>query len=411
MNYCVRFLAWKYLLGTKTQKSISIMLGICFTGIVIGSFSLALVLSIMNGFEKVTHEKLQSIHAQAVMSAYGDGLNMKEIGAIFDQEFPEIIGYSPVILKQALMQSDTTDETSPVVMIKAIDPARELLTSSIGEKITGQAGKKERLVQLVHDDQIVIGKKLAQHLDSIPGDQITILFAPDDQMHKRKITFNKQSAMVSGTFDTGIEDFDSSVVLCSFDLMQKMWPEAEITQINIKFDRKADEQKTIQKLRDRFNLDVYSWKDQYPALVSALKLEKYAMFFILALITLVASMNIISLQFMQVTQKRGDIAILKSMGMTKKSIVHIFLTIGLIITIIGSLTGLALAAAAGWLLATYPFISLPDVYYVTHLPVYMELHLFALVFCLVLFLGLIATWIPAHRTRSINIADVLRFDA
>lgn len=412
MDYGTRFLAWRYIVGKKEQKNISIMLCICFLGIVIGSFSLALVLSIMNGFEKVTHEKLQNIHAQVIMRAYGDNLNTESIASVFKREFPEVTGYSPTIMKHGIIQHEESDDMSNIVIIKAIDPALEAHASALEKKINSADPLHPTLLSdLVHDDGVIIGKKLADSLQIKTGDKITLFFAPEEQKNKRKITFNQQIATVTGTFDTGIEDFDSTIIICSFALIHAMWPDAGVTQINIALNPRASEDTVAQKLRDRFKIEVYSWKDLYPALVSALKLEKYAMFFILALIALVASMNIISLQFMHITQKRGDIAILKSLGMTENGIVQIFVTIGLIITVLGALTGLGLAALAGWILTVYPFISLPDAYYVTHLPVEMEWHLFAIVFMVVVALGFFATWIPAHRTRFINIAEVLRFDA
>jgi len=148
----------------------------------------------------------------------------------------------------------------------------------------------------------------------------------------------------------------------------------------------------------------------YPALLEALKLEKYAMFLILALITLVASMSIISLLFMQITQKRADIAILKSMGLSAGNISKIFLYVGITIAFFGSAIGLGLAFVAGWLLEKYPFIQLPDAYYVSHLPAKMEWPIFIAVFAIVMILSFLSTWIPARRTKKINISRILRFE-
>ena len=132
------------------------------------------------------------------------------------------------------------------------------------------------------------------------------------------------------------------------------------------------------------------------------------MFFILALITLVASMNMISLLFMQLQQKRRDIAILKSMGMMQKDIKKIFLLLGMSITCSAAGLGLLVAAGVGYLLETYPFLELPDVYFVSHLPARMELELFIVVGLSVLLLGFLATWLPSRRIDSINITEVLR---
>jgi lipoprotein-releasing system permease protein len=165
----------------------------------------------------------------------------------------------------------------------------------------------------------------------------------------------------------------------------------------------------IAVLQERLpHLVVCSWKDQYPALVSSLKLEKYVMFFILALITLVACMNMISLLFMQIQNKRRDIAIFKAMGMADSTIKNIFLGLGMRLTCYASLTGLTLAAIAGAILEHYPFITLPDVYYVSYLPARMDPELFIIVFAATMLMGFLATWIPARQSKNINISKVLR---
>ena len=148
----------------------------------------------------------------------------------------------------------------------------------------------------------------------------------------------------------------------------------------------------------------------YPALVSALKLETYAMFLILALIALVASMNVISLLFMYITQKKGDIAILTSMGLHSSVIKNVFLCLGIFLTLVGASAGLLLAFISGLILQHYPFITLPDIYYVSHLPVYMHWSTFLLMFVVVLLLSVIALVIPIHKVPKLNIATILRME-
>ncbi|HEV2601848.1 MAG TPA: FtsX-like permease family protein [Candidatus Babeliales bacterium] len=413
MHYITFLLAWRYIRGAQKQSNISIMITICFIGITIGTFSLALILSIMNGFEKATHEKLQGINPQIQLRAYGNELNVPEISSIIDSEFPEVDCYSPTIIKQAILQSTTkSDDTTHVVMVKAIDPKRDIQTTTIASKITQKNIPTDNLSDLLQSNQIIIGEKLAQELDVTPGEELFILYAPvDDFSSSNKIKFEQKVAMVSGIYSTGIEEVDAGLIICSISFVNTIWPDEGVSQINIQLRKGIDEPDTVNKLKKRFNLEVYSWKDLYPALVSALQLEKYAMFFILALITLVASMNIISLLFMHITQKKTDIAILKSLGMTDGTIAQIFMMIGFIIALLGSITGLTLAAIAGLLLQRYPFITLPDVYYVSHLPIALEMHIFILVFFIAIILSCIATWIPVRTTRTIEIATILRFDA
>jgi lipoprotein-releasing system permease protein len=215
---------------------------------------------------------------------------------------------------------------------------------------------------------------------------------------------------VSGIFDTGIDEFDNGVAYCSLSFLEKLFPNITIEHINIALKTGTNEEAIIERLHNRTGLDVYSWKSLYPALVATLKLEKYVSFFIIALILLVASMNIISLLFMQITQKRPDIALLKAIGMTDNAISSIFFIMGMTISCVASACGLAAALVASWALERYPFITLPDTYYVTQLPVAMTWQIICVVFCVVIIFSFLATWIPTKRIRLINISQVLRFE-
>jgi lipoprotein-releasing system permease protein len=410
MNKLSLLITWRYLLGARTEKNISIMVLICFLGIFIGAFALALVASIMNGFEKATHQKLRSIHAQIIMRSLGNELDADKISEVLKSEFPEVQSFSPGSYKQIIIQKPGSQEITNAVVLKAIDPAMEEKTSSISDKIIQGTGNTKSLTALVHDDQIVIGKKLAETLGLKIGDPVDLLYISQDQIKSRKITLSKKDVLVSGIFSTGIEEFDSNLVLGSFSLMNNLFDQLGINQFNIQLKPNVSEQETITKLKRRFGLDVFSWKELYPALVAALQLEKYAMFFILALITLVASMNIISLIFMQIIQKRPDIAIFQAMGMHNADIIKLFMLIGIGLSAIAATAGLIAAYIVGLVLEKYPFITLPDTYYVSHLPVQMEWYIFALVLALIICMSILATWIPARNIRSVDAAHVLRFE-
>ena len=314
-------------------------------------------------------------------------------------------------MRQGLIQGHEQDDGTHVVIIKGIDPHAETRVSSLGTKIVGLNNTPIKLTQAVHDDHLIIGAQLAKILDVTVGNTTTLLFAQTEEHHSRKITFDEKDATVGGIFTTGIDEFDSSLVLCSLPFFNELFPDAGIDQMSITLAPHTDEQSVIERLRQRLGLEVYSWKDLYPALVSALKLEKYAMVIILALIALVASMSIISLLFMQITQKRGDIAILKAMGTHDRTIASIFLIMGMGIATAGCICGILLALVAGFLLQRYPLITLPDAYYVSHIPVTIEWQLIVMVVSIVMVLSFIATWIPAQKARSLIVAHVLRFEA
>ncbi|MFH0898086.1 MAG: FtsX-like permease family protein, partial [bacterium] len=334
-----------------------------------------------------------------------------------------------------------------VIALQGIDEKTEHTVTTLHKKIILPHIKNKifTLKDLLTNNNIIIGHKTAVNYGFKIGDRVDCLVP--EAGGKKKLLLKKRTAVIAGIFKIGLDEFDNNCAFTSINFLNKIFDEQGVDKISINliknktsfkslwkahgkhvtipfviattrllakkiinlFSQYDQEQETLLKLKKRLHhLHVNSWKDLYPALVSSLKLEKYVMFFILALITLVASMNMISLLFMQIQNKRPDIAILKTMGMQDQLIRSIFLRIGLSITIGASTLGLGLAAIAGYFLEKYPFIQLPDVYYVSHLPARMDLEIFVVVFAACLLLGLLATWIPARRAKNIEIVNVLR---
>ena len=401
-------LALRYLCATAYNNNVSWMVRICFIGIFIGSCSLALIHAIMHGYEQAIHKKMQGIHAQIIVHSYTDTLNIPAITQHIQTHIPEISALSPSMVQYALVGSEHTDALPTLVMLKGIDPLLEQRTSTLEQKIIIPRGAS--LDSCVHKTQILIGNGLAEQLHISVGDSIDILYAQDLLARGNKITMNTAPVTVGGIFKTGIDEFDTGVIYCSHELIHILFPDEGITHLNIALSPHASATDVIHKLHTQLHLHAYSWQELYPALVSALKLEKYAMFFILLLITLVASLNMISLLFMQITQKRADIAILYTLGASPKTVLHIFISMGMLIAAAACLLGIGCAWLICLLLTHYPFIELPDAYYVTHLPAIIDWPLVIIVFCAVMTISFLATWIIARRTRYINIADVLRFE-
>lgn len=414
MNLISLFMAKKYLTFGKKDKNITFMIRMCFLGIFIGTFALMLTLIITNGFEKVIHEKMRGISSEAIIYAPGNKLDPLSIKKVLNDEFKnEISGFSSSSTRQVIIDHN---KQQTVLFIKGVEPKTEHLVSSIGEKIVLPIIPDKTLEKVLVGENIIIGYKTAQQNKLKIGDHIRILIP--EPSSKRKIFLTKKKARIAGIFKVGLDEYDNNFAYCSLDFLNKVFKEKKgVDQISISLKKnkktnlfsKNNEKQILEKLQKRLTgLTVKSWKDLYPALVSSLKLEKYVMFFILALITLVACMNMISLLFMQIQQKRRDIAIFRAMGMAHRHIKRIFLTIGLSITFLGSISGLLLAALAGFMLEKYPFIELPDVYYVSYLPARMDLEIFIVVFICTIILGFVATWIPTKKARKINVVEVLR---
>lgn len=383
------------------------MVVLCFVGIFISTFSLSLVLAIMSGFEKGTHEKLRSIHPQIIMQPYSGTINFSRVQEVIDKEFPMITASSPTAHAQALLVSKkesghlNRQTVSQAVLLKAIDPIHEQKLNTIYSKIVFQNEHPVPLNQLLTTDSIILGKKLAQHCNVQPGDSIELWHATEAD------DFEKTTVTISGLFATGMEEFDCNLVYCSFSLFDTLFPQSGITHLQMQLDTRAQEETVITSLKHRFKMHAYSWKDLYPALVSALQLQKYAMFFVLALITLVASINMLALLSMFMLKKKIDIAVLTMIGATQKTITVLFMLVGMTISFFASICALALSLVCSLVLKKFPFIQLPDTYYVTHLPVSIEIQNFILVWCVTMVICMIACWY-ATRGRSVHILSVLK---
>jgi len=405
MHSISRMIAWRYIIRSTHDGSISTMAIISFLGIFVGSFSLALVTAIMHGFEIETQKKMQGIHAQATIHAYDEPIDSAALIPVLMREFPEIVACSASSSAHALLQVHNHDSsTAPtLLLLKAIDPKSEQLVTTLQEKLLFGS------LQNVAGNAIIIGSRLAETFHLHVGDTIELLYS-DGTHRQRSIIFKEHDAIIKGFLKTGIDEFDTTIALCSFELFDVLFPDIGIKEIQIKLAPHIDEQELFTRIKNRFDLGVYSWKDLYPAIVSALKLEKYVSFFVLALISLVASMNIISLLFMIIADKKSDIAILKAMGARNSDITHIFLFLGAAITITATLFGIFCATVISWLLEHYPFIELPDAYYVSHLPAHMTWYIPCLVLLLSVIMCTLAIYVPIKKIKSFSIAQTLRFE-
>lgn len=442
MAMLARMLAWRFLTYRSKDTNISFMLKVCFIGIFIGSFALMLTLIITNGFEKVIHEKMQGINAELVVYAVGSKIAYEPLRNHLLKKGGDVVeGVSGSAVKQAIID----DDLQTVLILRGVDEVHEHTVNVLNKKIItprlrNEALRPQLLKKLLTANGIVIGHKLAKEKHYAVGDEINILLP--EPRSKKTVTLRKARVTITGIFNVGLEEYDNNMALCSLSQFHTWFDEEGVDQLSITLHhpeffglkrmlkehgflaglkkyilvrvqalfKQGDKERKLRSILYEVSPDfiVRSWQDLYPALVASLKLEKYVMFIVIALITLVASMNMVSLLFMQIQQKRRDIAIFQAMGMPHAMIRKIFLYIGLFITLIASLLGLAMAGIVGFVLERYPCIELPDVYYISYLPARLDLEIFIIVFIVTLFIGFVATWLPASRTRTIKIAQVLR---
>ncbi len=399
-----QLLAWRYV-TSRSSATLRTMVGVCFASIFIGTFSLALITAIMRGFEYETHKKLQSIYPCLLVKApEGATLDYEKLIPFLKKNLSDTVSeISPYLLKQALVHPATTDEPTHLITLKGIDPTTEPKVTALEKMIS-----PTQALSTLKAHTIIMGKDLAERLEVSVGDQVVLMCNESEDESFKETSLRSVPVTLTGIITTGISDYDERLVLAPLTLCQTIWTHDCVTYLGLHLKSAKDEQKALAYLQNLEGLDSYSWKDFYPSLVSALKLEKYVMFALLLLITLVASMNIVSLLFMYITYKRTDIALLKTLGMPFWHINLIFLFVSILLATAAALSGLLCAYAVGILLQRYPFIQLPDAYYISHLPVTLEAHLFLLVFVVVIALSILTSLIPLRIIRHLNVTQTLR---
>lgn len=406
MNRISRMLAWRYVTGSIYERSVSIMVIISFIGIFIGSCALALVAAIMHGFDSETRTQMQGIHPQAVIQS-SEPLDVEKLTAVLHAEFPAISAMTPTSSAFGLAQPESDERANPtVVMITAIESTTAPQVTAIEKKMLD-----DQTVSVINrPDTIIIGASLAEELNLTVGDALNLLYAADQQPHNHKLLFDTHAVTVGGIIKTGYEDLDGRLVLCSFTLFDTLFPYIGVQELQLRFTPTTAIPPLVTALQKRLNLAVYTWQDLYPALLAALTLEEYVFFLVIALITLVASMNILALLAMQIVNKRSDIALLKTIGLDDTAITSIFIYMGLGIALAASSCGIICATMLSFCIDHYKLIPLPDAYYVSHVPAQMTIAIPLIVVAIVFIMSLCAALIPTRRLHSASLAQILRFE-
>jgi lipoprotein-releasing system permease protein len=261
---------------------------------------------------------------------------------------------------------------------------------------------------------IILGNELARNIGASRGEPVTVI-SPLGRLTPLGRVPRSQTFRVAGIFDSGMYEYDSTIAYVSLWAAQRFLGIGDrVTGIEVRVDDiyAADRvARAIGKALDGYPYWSRDWMRMNKNLFSALKLEKIVMFIILTLIILVAAFNIVGTLIMVVIEKTRDIAILKSMGATRRSIMKIFLIEGAVIGLVGTLLGLLGGYTLCTLLATYKFIELPsDVYYISTLPVQMNPLDVALIAVAAIVITLAASVYPAWQASRFDPAEAIRYE-
>ncbi len=406
------FIAWRYLKAKKQESFISVVALFSLIGTALGVAALIAVMAVMAGVrEEWTHK---------LIGAFGDiNISSKESTEIDNYPplvekismNPKIVHAIPIVEKQVLISSEMNNMG---ILLRGINPTDLEKKSLVARHIV--AGSIEKMT----DNGIVIGSALASSLRVYVGDEIKIISPQTSDTFIGNIPRIKTCKIVA-VFDSGMPDFDSTTTFISLDLAQIFFKMNEqINLIEVTTTQPDDVEIVGKILNKRLNnqFRIYDWKQRNASFMSALQTEKIAMFVILTLIMVVAAFNIISSLIMLVKDKTADIAILRTMGASKQSIVKIFLicgtSIGFFGTILGMLLGIGFASNIETIRMflqkiTGTAIFDPLVYFLSFLPAKLYASDVITITCMSLSLSFLATIYPAYRAAKLNPATALKY--
>ena len=374
----------------------------------LGVAALIITLSILRGFERTIKENVVSFTAHMQIYGFQSQVlkNPDEAMAKVKADFPEVKEMAPYVAREAMIRSDRNIDG---VLVKGIDPSNDI--SVARDRLTD--GTYDVSVRSSGIQPIVIGKRLAERLECGIGDKL-LVFA----LGGYSLTLSQTRVMqfqVSGIYETGMEEYDASYVYTNLENAQRLF---QFGRAVSGFDVLVRDLDSLQALSEAIPADLgYPYYartmfQSYRNLFAWIDLQKSQIPIILALIILVATVNVIGTLLMMVMEKTRDIGVLQTLGAKSGMISNVFLYQGMFIGLVGTILGNILAYGLCWIELKYRFISLPpSVYFMTHVPIDLAWGNFLLVSVAALLLCYGCALIPSRLAGKRDPVDLLRFGA
>jgi len=409
------YIGLRYLRAKRRNQFISFISSITILGIFLGVTALITVLSVMNGFETELRERILGMASHVTVSGYNGQLgDWQKTSDILVKSNTRIIGVAPYISAQGML---TSGQQVHGVFIRGILPDEEPKVSDVGDKIL--IGSLSDLEPGKYN--VMLGKGLASSLGVIVGDKVTLV-TPQALSTPAGILPRLKRFVVSGIFEVGHNDYDTSLAIMHMDDAAKLFRmKNDVTGIRIKLDDLFEATKVRYELAQYLdgNYWVSDWTRQHANFFRAVKIEKRMMFLILLLIVTVAAFNIVSTIVMVVRDKQSDIAILRTLGATPKSVMVIFIVQGAVIgvlgTLFGALGGIGLALNVETIVPAIERLFgvqfMPaDVYYISEFPSELHWEDVTQITIISFIISLVATLWPAWNASRTQPAEALRYE-
>ncbi len=410
-------LGWRYTrAGRATRRNgfISFISGVSMLGIALGVAALIIVLSVMNGFQKEVRDRMLGVVSHIEVYGPGGGVlpdldrTMRE-----SRGHPEVVGAAPFVAAQALI---ARGEDMRGALVRGIDPAAEAQVTDLVRTVS--PGVLKRLVP--GEFGVILGAELARSLGVREGDSVTMI-APGGQVTPAGVVPRLKQMTMVGTFDSGHYEYDSGLVLLHIEDAQRLFRLEGPTGVRLKLKDLNEAREVAAELANTLTgpVVVRDWTRQNRTWFAAVQLEKRMMFIILTLIVAVAAFNLVSTLVMTVTDKRADIAILRTLGASPRSIMGIFVVQGAAVGVIGTLAGLLGGLAIAYNIdVIVPALEhalgasfLPrDIYLISRMPSDPQQGDIMPIALISLALAFVATLYPSWRASRVNPAEALRYE-
>ena len=410
-------LGWRYTrAGRATRRNgfISFISGVSMLGIALGVAALIIVLSVMNGFQKDVRDRMLSVVSHIEIFAPNGAALVDANKTMAEARLnPQVIGAAPFISTQALL---ARGEDMKGALVRGIDPAHEDEVTDLAVAL-----KDTVLAKLVPGEfGVVLGSELARSLGVRQGDLVTLI-APGGQVTPAGVVPRLKQVTVVGTFDSGHFEYDSALLMMHMDDAARIFRLEGPTGVRLRLKDLHQAPAVTQQLAQTLSGDllIRDWTQQNKTWFAAVQLEKRMMFIILTLIVAVAAFNLVSTLVMTVTDKRADIAILRTLGASPKSIMGIFVVQGAMVGVIGTLAGLLLGLGIAYnidvivpaLERLFRASFLPkDIYLISSMPSDPQSSDIMPIAIISLVLSFLATLYPSWRASRVNPAEALRYE-
>ena len=401
-------IALRYLLAKRKQAFISVISLISTLGVTVGVMAVIIALAVMTGLQQELRDRILGSQPHIYVSRTG-GIADYQTEAARLRQIPHVVGAAPAILGRALITASRNQE---FISLKGIDPRLEPEVSDVARSL--QSGSLDALAAKTEDELegILLGKDLASNLGVTVGDSVIVL-TPEGTLSPMGMIPSRKKLRVAGVFSLGLIEFDSTYGFVSLDVAKRMLSKDQVDFLQLRVDDIYQAPAIARQVSARLGDQYFTqdWAEMNRSLFSALTLEKIAVSLAIFLIVMVAALNIIASLILLVMEKHRDIAILKTMGASARSVTVVFLLQGLIIGIVGTTVG----AAAGWSVSKvfdrYQLIRVPiDIYQVSHLPFTVLPLDFLIVVLVAVLVCFVATIYPSRQAAKLDPVQALRYE-